>query len=796
VPIRYQRKTKQSKKKRNKFYLYLTFGSQIITMASRHPIPLMRVSDIGSDDRVIIPRFPDPAVVEFSAGKGLEEFVRQISANKSTRIVAAAGAGKSVRMPTELYRSMGGVLVHCVPSLLLAVSLHDYVKSLNQPDVPINLCSEVVDEYPTSGLVFTSSATFLGQVCRWRSLGSDPSVMLYMDECHESDCSTAVIRRLRHAMPGVSRYAESSATHGTGDMSSSFAQARLPSVVNEVKCSMPPPNEWRMTDGRVPWSLKKLGADIIVFSDDDDEAAMIMAKFVQSGLRAFRLTGHTSIDEFRRVMSSLNTSGQDVVTVLVVDYTFRSGFSFPTIDRVIDMSSVRFFVNEGGKTVPKYRLPYNAEVYQTKNRGGRVKGRNCDYFRMQFEPENIQVYLEGAEAMMACMWYRMLGYNPESLLDGTPTYSGKVPRNMLLAMAGRHVMTCYAFDSEWPGKRVERSVSPEVAPMVLASPVVQDVSPISVDGMRLEDYLKSPVVDVATYSGFVGNRPPSVFSLGEDAEEDGVLSEERFLNAHRKSIKLQVPVDRNKDVPPLPDIDTTFSTVRGINALRNSMQVKKTELLIGKYYRLHGFDGTIITEYFPDGIYGVISAAHHRPVGKFVVSLAPAAALEAKQRAVIDVNRATVKYRAVVSVMERVQKQSGNFGVLDADALRQWFEMSRDLLLGADATIRDCFKVLERTGIGEVTEVRPGLFADDEKQYVGAVLNILRTCVSTTSSSLNGELGSVDSGCMGEVLSHAENYTYLGGRVNMRISGKSLREKFANLVLGGKAVEVDAIMAS
>lgn len=758
----------------------------------------MRVADIGSDSRAIIPRFPDPSVVEFSAGKGLDEFVSRIVGSKSTRVVAAAGAGKSVRMPSELYKALGGVLVHCVPSVCLAVSLHDYVLSLEQSGVPINISLEVVDDFPTSGLVFTSSATFIGQVCRWKSTGVDPGVVLYMDECHESDGSTAVIRRLRHALPGVSRYVESTATPGTGDVSSVFAQARLPSVVSEIKCSMPPPKEWRMIDGKVPWSLRKLSADILVFTDDDTEASVIMSKFIQSGLKAYRLTGHTSPEEFRRVMSGISTCGGDVVTVLVLDYTFRSGFSFPSVDRIIDMSEVRFFVNEGGRTTAKYRPLYNAEVYQTKNRGGRVKGKNCDYFRKQFEPQNVQVFLEGAEAMLACLWYRMLGYCPEPLLEGTPTYEGMVPRNMLIAMANSHVLTCYSFDSAWPGKSIDRLVSPDPLPMVLDSPVVQTDSPVLTDEYLADfSFVDSAGMDIR--GSHVKARPPSVFSLAEGIDVgDVVLSEETFEKARRKS-RAAVFVDRNKDVPPLPDIDTTFAAVRGINSLREATRTVRMDMSIGKYYRLHEFEGDITSGYFPDGIFGIVSAAHKRPLGKFVQSLAPSAAAEAKQRAVVDANRATVRYRAVVSVMGGVEKQKDKFRILDADALRQWYEMARDLLVGADSTIRECFKVLEVCGSGDLSEMRQESFVEDEMEYVAAVLRILRSCVSSPAFSVGGsshEDDRVDSRCMEEVLEHAENYKYLGGRVNMRISGKSLREKFANLVLGGKSVEVDAIMES
>lgn len=765
----------------------------------------MKVSDIGADERNVIPRFADPTVVEFSAGKGLDEFVKCIVANKSTKIVAAAGAGKSVRMPTELYKSLGGVLVHCVPSRLLAVSLHDYVLSLNHPGVPIHLCLEVMDEYPTSGIVYTYSAAFMGQVCRWNSADLNPGVFLYMDECHESDAGTAVIRRLRHALPGVHKYAESSATPGTGDVSSTFAQARLPSSVSEIKCSMTPPYEWRMTDNRVPWSLKKLSADILVFSDDDEEASIIMSKFIQSGLKASRLTGHTTPDEYRRVVASMDSSGQDVVSVLVLDYTFRSGFSFPTVDRIIDMSKVKFLVKEGGKTVAKYRNPYNAEVYQTKNRGGRVKNRNCDYFRMQFEPENVQVYLEGAEAMLACLWYRMLGYAPEPILSDTPGFSGTVPKNLLLAMAGKHVLTCYEFNTIWPGKPVLKVEAVDAPPINLESPLVQGDSPVFEDKVgglsgvsKLNhDILKSPVVDVSTYSGIVGGRPPSVFSLKEDAEEDGILSEERFINAHRNSRAGLVP--ERSGVPPLPKVDGTFAAMKNISALKDSVKVPKLSLAVGEYYRLHGFEGETATGYFREGILGVVNSAHKQPLGRFVLSLPPDMALEARQRAVMDCNRATVKYRAVVSVLAGVEKQKDKFAILDADALHQWYEMVRDILVGTDSVIRQSFKVLETCGIGEVSSVRPSLFAQDEKGYVEAVLNILRACVAPSMTSIESAVGvndSVDPNCMGELLEHAENYKHLGGRVNMRISGRSLRERFANMVLGGKPVEVDAIMDS
>jgi len=757
------------------------------------------VSDVGADARTIIPRFPDPLVVEFSGGKALGEFVQAISAVKSSRVEAAAGAGKSVKMPTELFKAIGGVLVHCVPARLLAVSLHDFVSSIATPDVPVNLCTEVTDEFPTSGLVFTHSAVLLAQVLRWKASEVDPGVLLYMDECHESDGSTSVIRSLRHALHGVSKYVESSATHGTGDVSSTFAMARLPSSVNEVPTPMPPPHAWDMTSSGVPWSLRKLSGDIVVFTDDEDEARVVMGKFSHSGLKTYRMTGYTSVDEYRSVMSALNVAGDGVVSVLVLDYTFRSGFSFPTVDRFIDLSRVKIFVNHGGKTVTHYRQPYNAEVYQTKNRGGRIKGRNCNYFRLVFEPQNVQVFLEGAEAMIACLWYRMLGYDPGAVLEGTPMYAGKVPRNVLVAMRGRLLMNCYALDQEWPGKAVVKRESLPASPVVLETPRLDwkedDDVGLGIDSSWIAN-MQTPMLDTGVY-GAKRAGPPSVFSLGEDQSDDDLGTEEAFREAHRKSVAKGRTAKRDERVPPVPPLDETYRTIQNINDLRKSVHQEKLALSVGKYYRLHGFDGDIRTGYFADGVYGVVNAAGDRPVHKFVSSLPNDAALEARQRALMDVNRATVKYAAVSTVLTGVQKQRDKFDVLDPNALRQWFELMRDVLMSANVTIRDGFKILETAGYGEVLEVSNKAFVEDEKGHVQCVLNLLSVCVSSAQGvpMLSSVTDDVDSDFMSEVLKRAGNYEGLGGRVNMKISGRSLRERLANKILGGRAVQVDAILA-
>jgi len=360
-------------------------------------------------------------------------------------------------------------------------------------------------------------------------------------------------------------------------------------------------------------------------------------------------------------------------------------------------------------------------------------------------------------------------------------------------------MTCYSFDTEWPGKDKLRSEPRDVSPVILPSPESdRAVSPVSLfDGMSLAEYMKASSEDVDDMGTPLLGRPPSVFSLEGDASEgDVVLSHEAFVRAQRRSVKVGVARARlGKDVPPVPAVGRTFAMVDGINGLKNTMSSRTMGLGIGNYYSLHGFSGDVKSNWFPSGIQGVMAAAHNRSVTSFMHSLDPSAALEARQRAVVDLNRATVKYRAVGTVMAGVRKQKDKLSVLDAKSLLEWFEMARDMVIGNDATIRDCLKVLETAGTGEVSLIDPALFAEDEKDYVGAVLNVLRACVAPASGYADaGEsFQVVDSGSMDEVLEHTVNYKHLLGRVNMRISGRSLRERVANMILGGKSVEVDAV---
>lgn len=436
-------------------------------MAGRHFFPLLSESDIGPDADKVLPLFPDLEPIKYKAGMDAGTLVKQIAKKTRVALEAPPCSRKSVDVPAALLRGgLRKLVVHVVPSRLLAIATHNYVKTVHT-DVTMRAVMDYSgpDTFPSEGLVHTSAGILAAYMVAWRAAGIKQDFVLYLDEMHESDFSTATLRTFQTAGWGIGVYIEATATRGTG-AGGSFAKATLPGGVTDYRFQRQSPADWNLLERGRPWSLLKTTGDILIYEDDPAEARIICDKFSDHGVRAFRLHAKMPVNDYLRTMEQVeHPSPGEGIAVLVVDYSFRSGFTFPTVSRIIDPAEVRYLQMERGRPVYYKRNAFLAEVFQARNRGGRVEGRPCDYWVADYTPEPVRVSYEGVEVDLACMLQRMLGRKPAAVVKHSPFYEGLVPRQFNHIMCGEQPLRAYKCDSPWPGEdRAPRTPSP-MSPM-------------------------------------------------------------------------------------------------------------------------------------------------------------------------------------------------------------------------------------------------------------------------------------------------------------------------------------------
>nr|WRW55958.1 DExH helicase [Fusarium asiaticum vivivirus 1] len=749
-------------------------------MASRHPIPAFELSDVGSDDQRVIPKLYEPFLVKFSADMNVNVFIENISRSNSIRIDAAAGAGKSTRMPVALCKGLGKLVVHCVPSRLLAVHLHDYMVDNN--DVPRALVTEVLDEYPGAGIVYTSSAAFCAQAARWKSKGVDPGVILYLDECHESDAATEVMRNLRHLMPGVSKYIEASATFGSGDISSRFDKPKMPSKTSVGTYNFLPAKDWDLNSVGTPWYAGDVNGNILVYTDSDEDASILMAKYRSVGFVAHRLTAKTKVDDFRNIMREVDELEGKVSAVLILDYAFRSGFTFKC-SRILDFGRVGTVMLAHGRTARSERRAFNFEIYQTINRGARLVGRDCSYVMDHYEVQNTRVLLDGAESEIACFWYRIFGYCVPHYMRNLIYADGMVCRSFIQVMRGEEVMSMYKADCEWPVGAVDDDS-------------VESVSPVSVAFPQGFD----PVVD--TDSSFRG-RTPSVFSLADDAEDVSNMSESAFREQHRRSVRRGKSSMGRERPPPLPEPMPAHKGVKGtlydLEMAMNRMGGFAKGIEQGAFYRAK--DPNIaevrVTSRFCDGVNAVFNSAGSMAMKDFLFNLDPGLRDDAVAVALRDYNTHQVRIKATSAAVLAFTKRFKELDVWDVEGTKDWMRCMRDMLTSSEAMISRSSEVMNAYSPQMFDKVHESVYAEEMNSVMSIWFKVLGTCVKGLGVEGAGyslpHPTAVGMGHMNEICDKVACYNNLSGRFKMHVSGSTFRDKLVRMIMSGRPVEADVV---
>jgi hypothetical protein len=718
-------------------------------MAGRHFFPNLPLTDVGSDATRVLPVFPQLEVIKYKAGMDPKLLVQQLRGKTRAALEAPPCSRKSVDVPAALLRGgLRPLVVHAVPNRLLSVATHDYVVT-QHTDIQVHLVIDYggVDSFPTEGLVHVSTGVLVAYLTAWRAHNADVGFVLFLDEMHESDFATATLRRLQTAARGVEVYIEATATRGTG-AGGAFSRPDMPGSINEYSFQRRSPASWDLTERGTPWSCIKTTGDMIIFEDDADDARVICAKFQDAGVRAYRLSAKMAVDEFRRAMSQINKpSPDDGIAAMVLDYSFRSGFTFPTVTRIIDQAQVQYLQIERGISTLNKRDAYMAEIYQARNRGARLPGLVCDYWRPDYVPEPVRVDLEGTEFDLACLAHRMLGYKPGAGLQGAVFSAGKLPRAFTRVMQGDQALRAYKVDTDWPG--VERVRS---EPEVLSPIVVPYDSPS-----------RSPSLDGSS----------SVFTIddGDWSGENGdtlTQQDQHELRARRSRVKARPDVDKALPIPRLHE-DGSRTIGENFSRLVANLSVSG-RMVYGKYY----YSPVLVHE--GPGIYSsfddVVREMREMSVQVFMKARRGHVRREICMHALAAYNEATLIATAANHVMDFAAKSDMVCQNAEPGALRAWAMMVRGEYHHAESVARQAMAILLACEEFQYLE----MFEMGERESRAA-----RAFLDGLSASLRSSQDA-QMYCQG-----MDTVRQLSGGYKLEVQPNSWRERVALKVLGDRA---------
>jgi len=310
-------------------------------MALRHRIPDGFVLGVN---RLIEPARPPPVLktpvrVGFRSGADFKDVFAAVTSSRVTEVEAAVGSGKSVVLPSALAEYASLPVIHVVPAHLLALDQSGYVKTVSP--VGVGWVVHPTEEVARSGVTYMSSATAVARLLSDGKL-SPFDAYVVLDESHESDAYTYVLRNVVPFTPFVRGVVKASATFSM----SNFRTRETAGEVKMVKYQPQPVRDWDVFDETKPWSYTNLTGNTLVFVDSKRDAEDLVSKYNQLGFSAHRLWGQMSDESFLAAMNEMRDP-QAPLVVLIADYTFRSGFTFD-VNVVIDSGLVSYMdVSEG-----------------------------------------------------------------------------------------------------------------------------------------------------------------------------------------------------------------------------------------------------------------------------------------------------------------------------------------------------------------------------------------------------------------------------------------------------------------
>lgn len=388
-----------------------------------------------------------PDTVEFRPAADLRKVADTVASKTSVFLDAAVGSGKSTKFPVAFAERTRSLVVHVTPNPLLAQVLCSYVRSAGVGAAArdkefCNHVSAVAGDLPRRGVLYMGCATLVSLLLASSGKFPVPGATLIIDEAHESDAYTHVLRNLAFQF-GFARLVQSSATLAPAGSRVRETPGKILPVKYDPSYGV---EEWDVGDPSKPWCYQSFNK-ALVFVDSHTKAKALLEQYSIFGVLGFRLKASSSKAEYDAAVRCVNDKTKPV-TVIVADYSFRSGFTFD-VDVVIDSCEVGFNDPRPGQFRRCYRSTYQAENVQAAGRAGRVSSATVKYCYpdRHFEPKICD--LEGTEREAAAYVYRLLGYQPNGVLKSVMMASAYLPEGVrpMSALNGAHPLTCHVVDS-------------------------------------------------------------------------------------------------------------------------------------------------------------------------------------------------------------------------------------------------------------------------------------------------------------------------------------------------------------
>jgi hypothetical protein len=362
--------------------------------------------------------------------------------------------------------------------------------------------------------------------------------------------------------------------------------------LNMANYSGLPSNEWDLY-GKDPWSVNKIDGNVLIFEDNKERAQGLKERYEEAGFVTYRLHAKMPLQEFGAALTAARNPRSPIV-VLVADYAFRSGFTFP-VTKIIDTSEVVVTTVQDRKPVRVVRPAYQLERYQAAGRGGRVPGLVTEYYCPESEAPLRICDLEAVEIEAVALVLRVLGYQVPREMQPAVMANGSVPRDLCRALRGPAPL----------------AMIPEMQKL--------DIKEFFTPSGRRSPFLKSSVEEDRRSADFVDARISA--DVARKVGFPGIVdrSEGLPVQSHldRWEKQLQTPVDNapwkrdsgvgmdssssgsSREFEYKRDMTGVVDTINSLVQYHDDVE----QLEIGRYYYTSGsYTGDISCAAFPDGV--------------------------------------------------------------------------------------------------------------------------------------------------------------------------------------------------
>lgn len=362
-------------------------------------------------DLVRLPALRSPVDVEYRSHEDVNG-VNAILSARYCRILGKTAVGKSSVLPKLLASKSGHTVVVVTAHPLLSCAGYEFFES--NPDhvvrgtgLTATLLRDPTSNLKEYNLVWSSAANLVSWLLTNKTTskkGGSPldDIIIFLDEAHECDAYTHVIRTMSLQLGAKSLYLVSATFEPAGHRVNQD-KVRIHRFPAELT-----PDKWDIHDSTAPWFHGNIRDTAIFFIDSNSVARSLCEDLATISFSYHRLTARSTYKEYLAAVNDLDYGESPVV--LILDRSYRSGFNFD-VSLIIDSGSLYYVDGEIGFCRYGSRTMYNVEFVQSAGRGGRFR-RTTDYYCPGIDFETKICDLEPVEMEGAAFITRFLGYLP------------------------------------------------------------------------------------------------------------------------------------------------------------------------------------------------------------------------------------------------------------------------------------------------------------------------------------------------------------------------------------------------